>query len=437
MGALNCVNSNVNERDQFDVGLETLVLEAKKVAAKHNVNFVATEHLLLSMLSHKNQFKSCISKYSNSTNQIGDLRKVLEDLMKLDGTHINLNQRRVEYECNYTHPKLELVQESLIKDHAMMSPCLSKTLDIIQSFKENEADTFSSIILAMLTTHCEYPNSAGISLTHTFLDFQDAARTISSNIVKQNSLGAINEKQSHELGAFPAFTWSKKISAHEQAILHNKRNVQQLPLKIVEEWPKSPVPDDAHWVIPGRLMIGVSPGIRKISNLMDIVNSGIDTFLCLQIRYTEYSSTDYRKTLENIATRSNGTFPPHDLHFLHFPISDHGTPMDDSMWKLMEEISNVLEIQKRNVYIHCYGGHGRSGLVLVNLLQYLFGISPSSAMKLLKESHKRRNCNFFCSFSSGNLEDSSQTKQVIRLQSIMSKRQNNIRKLQQLASQTA
>ena len=141
--------------------------------------------------------------------------------------------------------------------------------------------------------------------------------------------------------------------------------------------------------------------------------------------------------MENIATRSNGTFPPHDLHFLHFPISDHGTPMDDSMWKLMEEISNVLEIQKRNVYIHCYGGHGRSGLVLVNLLQYLFGISPSSAMKLLKESHKRRNCNFFCSFSSGNLEDSSQTKQVIRLESIMSKRQNNIRKLQQLASQTA
>ena len=164
-------------------------------------------------------------------------------------------------------------------------------------------------------THGEYPNSAGISLIHYF---EDAARTISSNIPKQISPDEINEKQSNELGAFPAFTWSKTISAHEQAILHNKRDVQQLPLQIVEEWQESPVPNDAHWVIPGRIMIGVSPGIMTISNIMDIVNSGIDTFVCLQIRYSEYSSSDYRKTLENIAKRSNDTFPPHDLHFFAY-----------------------------------------------------------------------------------------------------------------------
>ena len=62
MGSLNSVNKCVDS----NVGLETLVLEAKTVAAKHNVNFVATEHLLLSMLNHEKQFKSWISKYSNS-----------------------------------------------------------------------------------------------------------------------------------------------------------------------------------------------------------------------------------------------------------------------------------------------------------------------------------------------------------------------------------
>ena len=56
MGALDCVSENMNETLELNLNLETLVLEAKKIALKHNVNFVATEHFLLALLSHEKQF---------------------------------------------------------------------------------------------------------------------------------------------------------------------------------------------------------------------------------------------------------------------------------------------------------------------------------------------------------------------------------------------
>ena len=159
------------------------------------------------------------------------------------------------------------------------------------------------------------------------------------------------------------------------------------------------------------------------SNLTSIVDSGINTFVSLERRQ------DYKDELIHMARLNKDVFPPHDVHFLNCPIEDHETLQDNQMWEFIEELGKLLEIRNRNVYIHCKGGHGRTGMVLVNLLQYIFGVDNNSAMEILRNSHKKRKCKAFCCFRRGKLEDASQEEQVFRLQKIMRHRQMNLRNL--------
>ena len=74
--------------------------------------------------------------------------------------------------------------------------------------------------------------------------------------------------------------------------------------------------------------------------------------------------------------------------------------------------------ENRVLYIHCFGGHGRTGLVVAILLQELLGMSKESAMELLQKSHEKRGCQW-CSLSRGRLESSLQEAQAKRLEPVM------------------
>jgi hypothetical protein len=225
-------------------------------------------------------------------------------------------------------------------------------------------------------------------------------------------------------GPSDTFTWSNTIP---KAVGYTIKNIH--PLTLVKEWPEAPVPGLTHWVIPGRLLAGGSLGGLKESELMAITNSGIDTFVSLQTSYREYVREDYRSVLRNITALNKGIFPPHEISFLHCPIDDHDTLLDNQMWEFIEELSKLLEMDNRSVYIHCYGGHGRTGTVLSILLQYLFGVDKNTAMETLLRSHETRRCIYWCSLKHGQLEDRSQENQVLRLEKIMYNRQLIIRRL--------
>ena len=176
---------------------------------------------------------------------------------------------------------------------------------------------------------------------------------------------------------------------------------------------------------------GASPGRLTHKELYDLVSkSKINTFVCLQESYTEYDCSDYRETLEQMSKdNSLQDFPSfRALKFLHAPIPDFSIMEDASLLGLIAELERHIQDDPENniLYIHCYGGHGRTGTILTNLIMATEGCDVKAALKMLKEKHKfRLSCSNTCSLSYGELEANEQFEQSLRMKPAMT-RQNKI-----------
>ena len=176
---------------------------------------------------------------------------------------------------------------------------------------------------------------------------------------------------------------------------------------------------------------GASPGRLTRGELYDLVSkSKINTFVCLQESYTEYDCSDYRTTLEQMSKdKSFQDFPSaRAFKFLHAPIPDFSIMEDASLLGLIAELERHIQDDPENniLYIHCYGGHGRTGTILTNLIMATDGCDVKAALKVLKKKHKfRSSCSNTCSLSYGELEASEQLEQSLRMKPAMT-RQNKI-----------
>lgn len=67
-----------------------------------------------------------------------------------------------------------------------------------------------------------------------------------------------------------------------------------------------------------------------------------------------------------------------DLSFDHCPIVDCGITDDDRVLALCRKL--VADISRGEViYLHCWGGHGRTGTVVSIMLHLMYGVSSSSS----------------------------------------------------------
>jgi predicted NAD-dependent protein-ADP-ribosyltransferase YbiA (DUF1768 family) len=79
--------------------------------------------------------------------------------------------------------------------------------------------------------------------------------------------------------------------------------------------------------------------------------------------------------------------------YIHYPIQDRRVPTN---WKSFAQfIIKIGEIIKnlppgQRIYVHCKGGHGRSGIVVACLLCYLYKINPPEALSKTTKYHSRR-----------------------------------------------
>lgn len=112
----------------------------------------------------------------------------------------------------------------------------------------------------------------------------------------------------------------------------------------------------ANWVIPKRLMTGPIPHSKAMMD--DILADGINTFVCLQQEMSPSFYTSHISTNERPQT-------------FHFPVEDRNVP---SKTKFIKDITKILQLlsEGRNIYIHCYGGHGRTGLYVCAILGCIY-----------------------------------------------------------------
>ena len=99
------------------------------------------------------------------------------------------------------------------------------------------------------------------------------------------------------------FTWNPKtIPQAEKCIKKEKATKPALgTLKPENQKMEDPPAIGTHWVLPGLLLCGRSPGEMTDGQLSAVVEAGVDTFVCLQESYTEYGCRDYRVALQALA----------------------------------------------------------------------------------------------------------------------------------------
>ena len=134
----------------------------------------------------------------------------------------------------------------------------------------------------------------------------------------------------------------------------------------------------ANWLVPGRVMCGPYPGLDghnfpthadAIRNLESLIADSVDTFVCLQSETKRLRAgqhpyfPQYRDYKLDILALN----PGRTVRFLQFPVNDGEVP---TMKDLAEHVHTLCcaVARGRVLYIHCAGGHGRTGLYASCLL---------------------------------------------------------------------
>jgi len=119
------------------------------------------------------------------------------------------------------------------------------------------------------------------------------------------------------------------------------------------------------WIDPGKILGGRYPGTKnpKVSRQMqdDLLSMGVRTIINLQPADERGRGgslfPDYRPAVAEFGNAQGVEVACH-----HFPVSDLGVPTQETMVKIQDTIRQSVDAGKL-VYVHCWGGHGRTGTV--------------------------------------------------------------------------
>jgi len=141
--------------------------------------------------------------------------------------------------------------------------------------------------------------------------------------------------------------------------------------------PKRPI-TESYWVEPDRLLAGEYPGhftTESTRQRIDaLLEAGFDTFIDL---------TKPNETIPyfRILLEESKLYEVNVEHH-NFPIGDFGLPTPDTMMSILDMIDTALQ-NGRKIYLHCWGGIGRTGTTVGCYLVRHRGMSGEEALRQL------------------------------------------------------
>ena len=206
------------------------------------------------------------------------------------------------------------------------------------------------------------------------------------------------------------FTWGKSIVKNNTPI-----TCTSLPTNSITHARTSDFVNGTHWIYPGKLLCGQSAGRFNRTQLKSMVHDlNVNVFVCLQTTYNEYGCNDYRQTLQEIDCR---TVSGDEIRFLHCPVPDFGVVSGSSLVALVSELRKTMNETGSVMYVHCMGGHGRTGTVMTALIASVEGLNAKDALNSFKRKHTARGCGSNCLHDG--LEAMEQNEQIVKVQAAM------------------
>lgn len=143
----------------------------------------------------------------------------------------------------------------------------------------------------------------------------------------------------------------------------------------------------SYWVEPGRVLAGFYPGDKdhrvaetKLQGLLDCgVSQVINLMETHEVNHTGHSFVAYEPHLQTLAQKRGRT-----VKCDRFEIVDQSVPSVTRMVQILDCIDSALG-RGDIVYIHCWGGRGRTGTVVACHLQRARGLSPEAALSAVEE----------------------------------------------------
>jgi len=215
-----------------------------------------------------------------------------------------------------------------------------------------------------------------------------------------------------------------------------------------------PTPE-SNWVIPGRLLVGAYPASDDDDETFELISSilkmGVRKFVCLQSEYQANAPVQawrsgealrpYYDDVQEIVAQKDviqefegfNVVDSKDLSFDHCPIIDCGVTDDSKVLALAQKL--VCDLARGEViYLHCWGGHGRTGTVVCIMLYLMYGLNSRQIFEYCQAVHDLRQC----PVDVGSPQTQPQRNQVVRVISFLAQQQAmKVKRQEELARREA